>query len=213
MSAKTRVQTKDIEAETWAERTTLTTFSTGERRDATILRVRYRKVGTKRWTKFFVVPDPDQSIEELLERQPEEWAKAHMGLTDQKIGDRSRVDESSGLVVSRHRLSLGVRANLQVAAQPLFPACVERTQQTKSSCHRGGRMSTGLSAFGGYLRCEECGHTAPLGDPDARVFGGVGWPKHCGYTMRWWTQRQINDGEVPVVKPFAESQFSGGDNG
>lgn len=34
-----------------------------------------------------------------------------------------------------------------------------------------------------------------LGEAGARVTGG-GWPKCCGYTMRWWTQRQIDAGEV-----------------
>lgn len=54
-----------------------------------------------------------------------------------------------------------------------------------------------LAGFGGILRCEVCGEVRPLGDPGARVAGG-GWPKHCGYTMRWWTQRQIDAGEMPA---------------
>lgn len=48
--------------------------------------------------------------------------------------------------------------------------------------------------FGGFLRCETCRSTRP-------VDGGylsTGWPKCCGYTMRWWTARQIRDGEVPA---------------
>ena len=24
------------------------------------------------------------------------------------------------------------------------------------------------------------------------------WPKCCGRTMHWWTQRQIDEGEMPV---------------
>lgn len=59
-------------------------------------------------------------------------------------------------------------------------------------------ISAALDGFGGFLRCEECGHMAPLGDPGKRVMR-TGWPKHCGCTMRWWTQRQIDAGEVPQV--------------
>jgi hypothetical protein len=56
-------------------------------------------------------------------------------------------------------------------------------------------MSDALGGFGGFLRCESCGKTSPVGDPGRRVTG-AGWPKCCGYTMRWWTDRQIDDGEV-----------------
>lgn len=70
-----------IEAEAWAERTTLTNLETGERREGNILRVRYREVGTRRWTKFYVVPDPGQSVDELLARAPEEWARGHQRVT------------------------------------------------------------------------------------------------------------------------------------
>ena len=59
-------------------------------------------------------------------------------------------------------------------------------------------MTGALDGFGGYLRCESCGAHEPLGNPGSRVTGG-GWPKCCGYTMRWWTQRQIDAGEVPAV--------------
>lgn len=53
---------------------------------------------------------------------------------------------------------------------------------------------TELQPLGGFLRCESCHHTKPLGDVGKKL--GEGWPKHCGYTMRWWTQRQIDAGEV-----------------
>lgn len=62
------------------------------------------------------------------------------------------------------------------------------------------KLSDALGGFGGFLRCESCGAERPLGDPGARVTGG-GWPKHCGYTMRWWTQRQIDAGEIPSLTP------------
>lgn len=51
-----------------------------------------------------------------------------------------------------------------------------------------------LDGFGGILRCEQCGTTKPLGEPSKKLRHG--WPKHCGYTMRWWTQRQIDTGEM-----------------
>lgn len=54
-----------------------------------------------------------------------------------------------------------------------------------------------LSGFGGYLRCRHCGHSADLGDPGRRVTS-TGWPKCCGYTMEWITQRQIDSGERPA---------------
>lgn len=51
-----------------------------------------------------------------------------------------------------------------------------------------------LPGFGGVLRCTVCQREEPLGDPDVRVYGG-GWPRCCGLTMRWWTQRLIAAGE------------------
>lgn len=47
-----------------------------------------------------------------------------------------------------------------------------------------------LRTFGGYLHCTVCKHTAPLGDPAARVVG-EGWPTCCGSTMRWITAREL----------------------
>lgn len=54
-------------------------------------------------------------------------------------------------------------------------------------------MSEALGGFGGFLRCRTCGGTAPLGNPGVRVTR-TGWPKCCGHTMEWITQRQINEG-------------------
>jgi hypothetical protein len=42
-----------------------------------IVRVRYRPEGTRRWTKLFVVPDADQTVDELL-REGHLIARAHM---------------------------------------------------------------------------------------------------------------------------------------
>lgn len=55
-------------------------------------------------------------------------------------------------------------------------------------------LGDSVTGFGGFLRCETCGHKRVLGDVGDKL--AHGWPKHCGYTMRWWTQRQIDAGEV-----------------
>ncbi len=54
-----------------------------------------------------------------------------------------------------------------------------------------------LDQFGGFLRCETCRTVRTMGVGDAGRYTAKGWPRCCGYTMRWWTQRQINAGEVP----------------
>jgi hypothetical protein len=55
------------------------------------------------------------------------------------------------------------------------------------------KIAASLAGFGGILRCETCRHVRPVSDGSTRT----GWPKCCGYTMRWWTQRQIDAGEMP----------------
>lgn len=47
------------------------------------------------------------------------------------------------------------------------------------------------SGIGGLLRCTVCLREEPLGDVGARTTGG-GWPRCCGYTMRWLTQRELD---------------------
>ena len=42
-----------------------------------IVRVKYRPEGVRRWTRLVVIPDADQSVDELL-RQGHEIAAAHM---------------------------------------------------------------------------------------------------------------------------------------
>lgn len=59
-----------------------------------------------------------------------------------------------------------------------------------------GAIARDLDGFGGFLRCETCGHRKVLGDVGYKLRHG--WPKCCGYTMRWWTRRQVNAGEVPT---------------
>jgi hypothetical protein len=54
-----------------------------------------------------------------------------------------------------------------------------------------------LGGFGGFLRCESCGAVEDMTDDRAGRYTADGWPRCCGYTMRWWTQRQVDAGEVP----------------
>ncbi len=77
----------DLEIKAFAEGTKLFNIESGEWRDAIVVRVRYRKPPTRRWSKFTIVPQEGrrrQSIEELLEseriRSAIEW--------HQKEGDR-----------------------------------------------------------------------------------------------------------------------------
>ena len=55
-------------------------------------------------------------------------------------------------------------------------------------------VTQSLHSFGGFLRCETCRARLPLGDIGYKLANG--WPKCCGYTMMWWTQRQVDAGEV-----------------
>lgn len=55
-----------------------------------------------------------------------------------------------------------------------------------------------LDGFGGVLRCEVCGEGHAMQTGEAGRYTAKGWPKCCGYTMRWWTQRQIDAGEMPT---------------
>jgi hypothetical protein len=59
----------------------------------------------------------------------------------------------------------------------------------------GEAIAPDLRALGGVLRCETCKNIKALGDIGAKL--NSGWPKCCGYTMRWWTQRQIDNHEMP----------------
>jgi hypothetical protein len=53
-----------------------------------------------------------------------------------------------------------------------------------------------LDPFGGVLRCEVCKETREMNKGDAGNYVVHGWPMHCGYNMRWWTQRQIDEREM-----------------
>ncbi|HCS2945869.1 TPA: hypothetical protein OQU49_004493 [Shigella flexneri] len=50
-----------------------------------------------------------------------------------------------------------------------------------------------IPQHGGMLRCEACGKT----QPPRGEYMSTGWPKCHNLTMHWWTQRQIDAGEMP----------------
>lgn len=58
-------------------------------------------------------------------------------------------------------------------------------------------IGAALDPFGGVLRCSTCGSTLPMEPGDAGRYTAKGWPTCCAYTMLWWTQRQIDSGEMP----------------
>lgn len=55
-----------------------------------------------------------------------------------------------------------------------------------------------IAGLGGFLRCETCKDVKALNGGDHGRYLARGWPKCCGHTMRWWTRRQIDAGEVPA---------------
>jgi hypothetical protein len=68
---------------------------------------------------------------------------------------------------------------------------IDRTQECAAF------VGSELREFGGVLRCLHCGHEEPLGDVAHHL--AHGWPRCCGYTMRWLTQRELDaEKEVPA---------------
>ncbi len=55
------------------------------------------------------------------------------------------------------------------------------------------RIGKELQGFGGVLRCTVCEREKPLGDVSEKL--ATGWPKCCGYTMRWITASQLTEEE------------------
>ena len=60
-----------------------------------------------------------------------------------------------------------------------------------------GAITADLATAGGILRCGTCGAEQPPGDLAAKLRHG--WPKCCGYTMTWVTQRQLDEEAAPPV--------------
>ncbi len=55
-----------------------------------------------------------------------------------------------------------------------------------------------LNPFGGILRCSRCGIEGKVGDVSLHFRDG--WPTHCGYTMTWVTQLQLDEASVSPVE-------------
>lgn len=53
------------------------------------------------------------------------------------------------------------------------------------------KLDDELKGFDGILRCEKCGLTRGLGNIGNKLQNG--WPKCCGYTMRWVTDRELKE--------------------
>lgn len=48
-----------------------------------------------------------------------------------------------------------------------------------------------IAPLGGILRCTTCGQEEPLSEAQIGRYLASGWPKHCGYTMRWVTAKEL----------------------
>jgi len=51
------------------------------------------------------------------------------------------------------------------------------------------KIADELVGLGGHLECTVCSYTECLGAVGAKL--AHGWPKHCGYTLRWTTAREL----------------------
>jgi len=61
-----------------------------------------------------------------------------------------------------------------------------------------GAIGASLDGFGGILRCGICHAERPMQPGDGGQYTATGWPKCCAQSMMWWTQRQIDAGEMPA---------------
>jgi len=59
------------------------------------------------------------------------------------------------------------------------------------------KVGEDVAALGGVLRCETCARVVEFWPGAQGYYLQRGWPRCCGYTMRLWTQRQIDAGEMP----------------
>lgn len=56
------------------------------------------------------------------------------------------------------------------------------------------KMGTDLEKIGGVLRCTACGSEEPVGGASTiSLYLQVGWPRCCGLTKRWVTQKELNE--------------------
>lgn len=65
-----------------------------------------------------------------------------------------------------------------------------------------------LVGIGGHLECMECGHLQPLNEAAMAERLTNGWPKHCGYTMRWITARQEQGNDLQPSDPDTSTETS-----
>ena len=69
---------------------------------------------------------------------------------------------------------------------------VTQIARLATTLHSG--IAADLSGFGGILRCAgECGCEQALSEEQIVKYLRYGWPKCCGYTMRWVTQRELDE--------------------
>lgn len=68
----------------------------------------------------------------------------------------------------------------------IFAEVTKRTQ----GLH--GKIAADLAHLGGVLRCNDCGEEWALTQEDIGRHLAHGWPKHCGRTMRWVTQKELD---------------------
>jgi hypothetical protein len=55
-------------------------------------------------------------------------------------------------------------------------------------------IAADLSGFGGILRCTgECGRREELDRARIEACLRHGWPECCGHSMRWVTQRELDE--------------------
>lgn len=72
---------------------------------------------------------------------------------------------------------------------PAIRGLLARTKETTTDLT--DKIGADLNGLGGHLECTVCGHRRPLGNIGRKLANG--WPKCCGYTMRWITARQENE--------------------
>jgi hypothetical protein len=71
---------------------------------------------------------------------------------------------------------------------PDLPEIVKRAQSVVPG------IAADLFKMGGALRCtKECGSGMKLSEERIAKYLRYGWPKCCGYTMRWVTQRELDE--------------------
>lgn len=67
-------------------------------------------------------------------------------------------------------------------------------------------MSAKMDVFGGMLHCDQCGKERTMQEGDAGYYLFNGWPKCCGYTMRWITANEIEQGRAALAQNAAAKE-------